>query len=132
MAFRSRDAPRRHRHFAWCRTISIACRRSTTSASPASTVQSRPIVGQVADNFLACGVLEHGTACPTSHGVMRIVAFLTQASVIDQILAHVRARPAPAAHAGASDWSRRDRPRYQCPQVARELGVFANYCGRKG
>ena len=40
-------------------------------------------------------------ACPTCHSAMRIVAFITQASVIDQILAHLRARPAPAAHTGA-------------------------------
>ena len=31
-------------------------------------------------------------ACPSSHGAMRIVAFSTQGSVIDQILAHLRAR----------------------------------------
>ena len=37
-------------------------------------------------------------ACPTCHGAMRLVAFLTQATVIDQILAHLRTR---AAHAGA-------------------------------
>ena len=35
-------------------------------------------------------------ACPTCHGTMRVVACITQASVIDQILAHLRARPAPA------------------------------------
>ena len=40
-------------------------------------------------------------ACPTCHGTMRVVACITQASVIDQILAHFRARPAPAANAGA-------------------------------
>jgi hypothetical protein len=40
-------------------------------------------------------------ACPTCHGAMRIVAFITQASVIDQILAHLRTRPAHAPHAGA-------------------------------
>lgn len=39
-------------------------------------------------------------ACPTCHGAMRIVAFITQASVIDQILAHLRTRAARAAHAG--------------------------------
>ena len=36
-------------------------------------------------------------ACPTCHGAMRIVAFITQASVIDQILTHLRT--------GASDRS---------------------------
>jgi hypothetical protein len=34
-------------------------------------------------------------ACPTCHGTMRVVAFITQASVIDQILAHLRAAPRP-------------------------------------
>jgi hypothetical protein len=33
-------------------------------------------------------------ACPTCHGAMRIVACITQTSVIAQILAHLRARPA--------------------------------------
>ena len=50
-------------------------------------------------------------ACPTCHGAMRIVAFITQASVIDQILTHLRTRAAPAAHAGArSPPSTRARP----------------------
>lgn len=39
-------------------------------------------------------------ACPTCHGVMRIVTFITQPSVIDQIVTHLRAR-ATTAHAGA-------------------------------
>jgi hypothetical protein len=38
--------------------------------------------------------------CPTCHRAMRIVAFITQASVIDQILAHRRPRAAREAHAG--------------------------------
>ena len=40
-------------------------------------------------------------ACPTCRGPMRIVAFLTQPSVIDQILTHLRTRAATAAHADA-------------------------------
>jgi len=40
-------------------------------------------------------------ACPACHGAMRIVACITQASVIDQILAHLRIRAATAAHAVA-------------------------------
>jgi len=40
-------------------------------------------------------------ACPSCHGVMRLVACITQRSVIDQILAHLRARAATAAHAAA-------------------------------
>ena len=38
-------------------------------------------------------------ACPTCHGAMRLVAFMTQASVIDQLLAHLRTRTAREAHA---------------------------------
>jgi hypothetical protein len=78
----------------------------------------RPVVAQVADKFLACGVLDHGYArircddcaheyllafsckcryfCPSCHA--KRLAFITQASVIDQILTHLRAR---AVHAGA-------------------------------
>jgi len=39
-------------------------------------------------------------ACPTCHGVMRIVACITEASVIDQILTHLRTRATRGAHAG--------------------------------
>jgi len=39
-------------------------------------------------------------ACPACHGAMRIVACITQASVIDQILAHLRTRATREAHAG--------------------------------
>lgn len=38
--------------------------------------------------------------CPSCHGAMRIVAFITQTSVIDQILTHLRTRTAREAHAG--------------------------------
>jgi hypothetical protein len=40
-------------------------------------------------------------ACPTCQGAMRIVAFITQRSVIDQILTHLRTRATREAHAGA-------------------------------
>ena len=40
-------------------------------------------------------------ACPACHGVMRIVAFITHSSVIDQILTHLRTRAAHEAHTGA-------------------------------
>ena len=40
-------------------------------------------------------------ACPTCRGAMRIVAFITQPSVIDQILTHLCTRAAHAAHADA-------------------------------
>lgn len=40
-------------------------------------------------------------ACPTCRGPMRIIAFITQASVIDQIFTHLRTRAAREAHAGS-------------------------------
>ena len=39
-------------------------------------------------------------ACPACHGTMRVVAFFTQASVIDQILTHLRTRAGPVESAG--------------------------------
>ncbi len=36
---------------------------------------------------------------PTCHGPMRIVAFISQASVIDQILTHLRPHASREAHA---------------------------------
>lgn len=39
-------------------------------------------------------------ACPSCHGAMRIVACITQTSVIDQILTHLRTRASREAHAG--------------------------------
>jgi hypothetical protein len=40
-------------------------------------------------------------ACPTCRSAMRLVAFITQVSVIDQILTHLRTRAAHPTHAGA-------------------------------
>ena len=40
-------------------------------------------------------------ACPTCHGAMRIIACITQASVIGQILTHLRTRAATGARTGA-------------------------------
>ena len=40
-------------------------------------------------------------ACPSCHGTMRIVAGITQASVIDRILTHLRTRASTAAPGGA-------------------------------
>ena len=39
-------------------------------------------------------------ACPTCRGFMRLVAFITQTSVIDQILTHLQTRAARKAPAG--------------------------------
>ena len=49
-------------------------------------------------------------ACPTGHGAMRIVACITQASVTDQILTHLRIRAEHATHAGARSPHRRGPP----------------------
>jgi len=40
-------------------------------------------------------------ACPSCRGTMRVVACITQPSVIDQILTHLRPRAITAAHGGA-------------------------------
>ena len=40
-------------------------------------------------------------ACPACHGTRQIVAFMTQPSVIDQILTHLRTRATTGAHAAA-------------------------------
>lgn len=50
-------------------------------------------------------------ASPSCHGAKRIVACITQTSVIDQILTHLRTRAARAAHAGPRSPHRRGRPR---------------------
>lgn len=51
-------------------------------------------------------------ACPTNHTSMRVVAFITQASVIDRILAHPRtcAPPARVPRAPAGPTAREHRP----------------------
>ncbi len=59
----------------------------------------RSVVAQVADKIFACGVLDHGFARVLC-GAMRIVAFIKQTSVIDQILTHLLTRAAREAHAG--------------------------------
>jgi hypothetical protein len=58
-------------------------------------------------------------ACPTCHGAMRIVAFITPASVIDQILAHLRTRAAREAHAGPRSPHRPGPPRAGARHVPR-------------
>ena len=40
-------------------------------------------------------------ACPSGRGTMRVVACITQASVIDPILTHLRTRAAMATHGAA-------------------------------
>ena len=49
--------------------------------------------------------------CPTCRGTMRILAFITQASVIDQILMHLRSHAA----AGAQPGGRRASPYFHNP-----------------
>jgi len=50
-------------------------------------------------------------ACPTGRGAMRLVAFVTQVSVIDQILLHLRTRATREAHAGPRSPRRSGPPR---------------------
>ena len=76
-----------------------------------------------------CPATTSAISCPTCHGTMRVVACLTQASVIDQILAHLRARAAREAHAGprsppstrapaSRNTSRTPRPSADAPTTA--------------
>jgi hypothetical protein len=46
-------------------------------------------------------------ARPTCHGPMRVVAFITRASVVDQFLTHLRTRAAREVHAGLPSPHRR-------------------------
>lgn len=50
-------------------------------------------------------------ACPTCHGPMRIVAFITQPSVIAHILVHLRPRAAAGARSPPSTRAPRHRDR---------------------
>ena len=52
-------------------------------------------------------------ACPSGHGVMRLVACTTQSSVIDQILTPLRTRASTAVHTGA-----RSPPSTRAPSAA--------------
>ena len=74
-------------------------------------------------------------ACPSCHGAMRIVACITEPSVIDQILTHLRTRAAREAHAepqsppstrvaASREASRAPRPFADAPAVppARRIG----------
>ena len=49
--------------------------------------------------------------CPSCHGAMRLVACITQPSVIGQSLTHLQARWSRAAHAGPPSPHRREPPR---------------------
>jgi hypothetical protein len=53
-------------------------------------------------------------SCPTCRGPMRIIAFITQTSVIDQILTHLRtrARPTPVRRRCVGPLSTAPTPRY--------------------
>jgi hypothetical protein len=72
--------------------------RPRTTAGPDRSV---PPVGEGPTATLLQQIFEvDPLACPTCHGPMRVVACMTQASVIDQILTHRRTRAAREAHAG--------------------------------
>jgi len=75
----------------------------TGADGPSAIVPARPLAPTEASRRWATLLQQmfevDSLACPTCHGAMRIVAFITQASVIDQILAHLRTRASRAAHA---------------------------------
>ncbi|MBK8648885.1 MAG: transposase [Gemmatimonadetes bacterium] len=64
-------------------------------------------------------------ACPTCHGAMRVVAFITQSSVIDQILTHLRTRAVPAPHPGARSPPSTRAPASRSPARAPRLAADA-------
>ncbi|MBK6458012.1 MAG: transposase [Gemmatimonadetes bacterium] len=64
-------------------------------------------------------------ACPTCRGAMRVVAFITQSSVIDQILTHLRTRAVPAPHPGARSPPSTRAPASRSPARAPRLAADA-------
>ena len=79
----------------------------TGAEGPPAIVPARPLAPTEASRRWATLLQQifevDPLACPTCHGAMRIVACITQASVIDQILTHLRTRAAHAAHAAHAD-----------------------------
>ncbi len=76
----------------------------TGADGPSAIVPARPLAPTEASRRWATLLQQifevDSLACPTCHGAMRIVAFITQTSVIDQILTHLRTRASRGAHAG--------------------------------
>ncbi|WP_434479315.1 IS91 family transposase [Gemmatimonas sp.] len=64
-------------------------------------------------------------ACPTCRGAMRVVAFMTQSSVIDQILTQLRTRAVPAPHPGARSPPSTRAPASRSPARAPRLAADA-------
>jgi hypothetical protein len=63
--------------------------------------------------------------CPTCRGAMRVVAFITQSSVIDQIRTHLRTRAVPAPHPGARSPPSTRAPASRSPARAPRLAADA-------
>ena len=91
------------------RTAKAVTYRSDKSDGPPATVAAPRLAPRLAPTEAArrwAALLQqifevNPLACPSCHGAMRIVAFITQTSVIDQILAHLRTRASREAHTGA-------------------------------
>ncbi len=57
-------------------------------------------------------------ACPSCHSALRLVAGITQTSVIEQILTHLRARAFREAHAGPRSPPSTRAPTCRCEACA--------------
>ncbi|MBK8058682.1 MAG: hypothetical protein IPK33_12695 [Gemmatimonadetes bacterium] len=75
----------------------------TGADGPPTIVPARPLAPTEASRRWAALLQQifevDPLVCPTCHDAMRIVACITQTSVIDQILTHVRTRASREAHA---------------------------------
>ena len=88
------------RYYGWYANRSRGMRRQAEPVDPATPipiVPARPLAPTAARRRWA-ELLRHifevdPLACPQCGGAMRIVAFITQTAVIDQILTHRRTRP---------------------------------------
>ena len=95
------------RYFGWNASRPRGMRQKAAppgAAGPPAIVPARPLAPTEASRRWATLLQQlvevDPLVCPTCHGAMRIVACITQPSVIDQILTHLRTRDAREAHAG--------------------------------
>ncbi|MFN8803158.1 MAG: transposase, partial [Gemmatimonas sp.] len=77
----------------------------TGADGPPAIVPARPLAPTEASRRWAALLQQiyevDPLACPSCHAAMRIIASITQASVINQILTHLRTRGSPTAPGGA-------------------------------
>jgi hypothetical protein len=93
------------RYYGWYANRPRGMRGKAAAAVPPAIVPAPPLAPTEASRRWAALLQQifevDPLACPTCRGPMRIIACITQASVIDQILAHLRPRAATATHAAA-------------------------------